>query len=206
MPCRCVGEVHTLKGKRGRQTGSREEVVSVDATNEIVAEADSVAEARQQAERQVPSGMLVLAVKENWPSAGTVRAAGDAFGSARERAHAQVPAGASIVSETLRPVGETVYVYASDLRDAAERLGAAYGEALARETVGLSVDGRIGRALNRIGGPFGYSMGQLQFRAELSKPFAEVSYRTKARVALTFGPAPGPRERPRSSGLHDLTA
>jgi hypothetical protein len=181
-------------------------VVSVDATNEIVAEADSVAEARQQAERQVPSGMQVLGVKENWPSAGTVRAAADANGSARERAYAQVPEGATIISETLRPAGETVYVYASDLRDAVERLGATYGKALARGTVGLSVDGRIGRALNRIGGPFGYSMGQLQFRAELVKPFAELSYRTKARVALTFGPEQGPVGRPRPGGLRDLPA
>jgi hypothetical protein len=161
----------------------------MDATNQIVAEAATVAEARRRAERRVPRGMQVLGVKENWPQAGTVRAGGDDPASASENARAKVPPGAVVTGETVRPAGEAIYVYAADERRAAERLRGGYGDALATGPDG-SPDGEVGPLLSRTAGPFGHSDGLVQFRAELGKPVAEVSYRTKARVALTFGPEP----------------
>lgn len=163
------------------------------ATHQIVVEADTVTEARHRAERRVPHGMQVVAVRESWPHTGTVRAGGEDPTSATEKARAQLPAGAIVIGEMVRPVGEVVYVYAVDEQRAAERLRATYGDALASG----GGDETLGLALSRTAGPFGHSNGLAQFRTELRRPLAEISYKTKARVVLTFGLEPLRGDRPR---------
>lgn len=156
----------------------------MDAAYEIVAEAATVIEARHRAERQVPSGMEVLSIKERWPESGQAHASGDEPLTARDLALAQVPPGADIVSETVLDVGEEVSVYALDLEDAARRLGATYGEA---------VDG-AGAHLLCDGDAEVHSVGYVRYGVALRKPYAVVTYRCAARVALRLGPT-RPRRR-----------
>lgn len=162
----------------------------MDARHEIVAEAETVTEARQRAERQVPRGMHVLSVKENWPARGTARAVGDEPTAAQQQARAQVPAGARVVSERVLDAGDEVSVYAADADSAARQLHARYGAAVDAEVSHLSHNGsRAGSALadRPLGG-----LDEVLYRAVLLTPFAEVAYASSARVALTFGP-PAPR-------------
>lgn len=167
----------------------------MDGTHEIVAEAATVTEARQQAERRVPRGMQVIAVKENWPHTVTARAAGDAAATARERARAQVPAGAPVVSEAVLEAGDEVSVYAADAQDAADRLRATYGEAVDAAISHLRPDGQPAHGQERLPEGAFARPGLALYRALLLKPVAEVSYRAPARVALTFGPAGRRRSR-----------
>ncbi len=150
----------------------------MDGAYEIVAEGATVTEARHRAERQVPSGMEVLSIKERWPEAGLARASGDEPLTARKRARAQVPLGADVVSETVLDVGDEVSVYALDPQDAVRRLGAAYGDA---------VDGPSAH-LVREDTPDAETLGYVRYGAALRTPYAVVSYRCPARVALRLAP------------------
>lgn len=162
----------------------------MDARHEIVAEAESVAEARQRAERQVPRGMHVLSVKENWPERGTARAAGEAPAVAQERARAQVPAGATVVSERVLDAGDEVSVYAADAKAAEAQLVATYGDAVDGEASHLTHNGTRAESANPLADrPLG-GLDEVLFRAVLRRPFAEIAYASRARVALTFGPPP----------------
>jgi hypothetical protein len=167
----------------------------MDGTHEIVAEAATVTEARQQAERRVPRGMQVLAVKENWPHTGTARAAGEAAATAQELARAQVPVGAAVVSESVLEAGAEVSVYAADAQDASDRLRATYGDAVDGVISHLRRDGELVRAQHRLPEGTLDRSGFVLYKALLLRPFAEVSYRAPARVALTFGPATRRRSR-----------
>lgn len=160
----------------------------MDARHEIVTEAETVTEARQRAERQVPRGMHVLSVKENWPARGTARAAGEAPAVAQQQARAQVPAGARVVSERVLDAGDEVSVYAASEAAAAAQLLATYGEAVDSVPSHLTHDGtRADYATPLADRPLG-GLDEVLYRAVLLKPFAEVAYASRARVALTFGP------------------
>lgn len=164
----------------------------MDARHEIVAEAETVAEARQRAERQVPRGMHVLSVKEKWPERGTARAAGDDPDLAQEQARARVPAGARVVRERVLEAGEEVSVYAADAVTAVAQLMATYGEAVDGDASHLTHNGTRAETASALAAePLG-GLDEVLFRTVLLKPFAEVAYASRARVALTFGP-PSPR-------------
>lgn len=164
----------------------------MDARHEIVAEAETVAEARQRAERQVPRGMHVLSVKENWPERGTARAAGDDPELAQEHARARVPAGARVVRERVLDAGAEVSVYAADATAAAARLMATYGEAVDGDASHLAHNGTRADTAGSLTGESLGGLDEVLYRTVLLKPCAEVAYASRARVALTFGP-PSPR-------------
>lgn len=167
----------------------------MEARHEIVAEAETVAEARQRAERQVPRGMHVLSVKERWPARGTARAAGEDPAVAQQRALEQVPADARVVSELVLDVGDEVSVYAVDARAAEAQLVATYGDAVDSAPGHLTHNGTRAESATHLGdGKLG-GLDEVLYRAVLLKPFAEIAYASRARVALTFGP-PTPRRGP----------
>lgn len=172
--------------------GATTEGAAMDATHEIVAEAATVTEARQRAERRVPRGMQVIAIRENWPHTGTARAAGDVPATARERARDQVPPGAAVLTERVLDAGTEVSVYAADAEDAANQLRTRYGEAVDGLPSHLRPDGQPVSA-GLVAEDESYRPGFVLYRAALLSPVAEVSYRSLARVALTFGPQHGRR-------------
>jgi hypothetical protein len=164
----------------------------MDARHEIVAEAETVTEARQRAERQVPRGMHVLSVKENWPARGTARAAGDEPTAAQQQARALVPVGARVVSERVLDAGDEVSVYAADAAGAAAQLHARYGAAVDAEPSHLTHNGTRADSATALADRPLVGLDEVLYRAVLLKPFAEIAYASRARVALTFG-TPAPR-------------
>ncbi len=155
------------------------------AKHTITMEADSLEEARAQARLQVPDGESVLSEEVlSDGSAKTVVATADTLEEAKQKALGQVPAGASVVStkELAQARQETVDVVAADESAAGRQARSGKGAS----TVARAV--RLVRAGSK--GFLGLGRTPNQYAVDLFTPAAvEVTYRGKARIALTVGDA-----------------